>query len=221
MEKYNRICWLKSFIQFILTAPNIFSLFMVAFIALDRYLHMRYLERYPSIVTKKRGYLLAITSFLFASTASAIIILPLPRNAFFIIQWLFIVSVFPVLLSIMILYYSAMKTLRAKARQLTRLTISQTTALSNAAKRITICVAVLMLPLFIIEAIELANEYYEFVSSSLMDDIKWFAYITYLFNIFGSSFIFMSQNRPIKTVLRRFGTNLCIRASSTVTPINT
>ena len=219
-REYNQICWVRTFVQLLLGTLNIFSFIMVALIALDRYLHMRYLQRYPIIVTKTRGHLLAVAAFMFSSIANGILVLPLPKSKLVIIQTLYLILICPALLSIMILYYSAMRILRMKAGQLTRNNITQTRALSKSAKKITSCIAALTLLLTVTQAIEMANEHYGFTSPTLIDNIKWATYITYLLNVFCSSFIFMSQNRPIKTLLARTCRCSSTNTSSAIKPVN-
>ena len=50
-ESYEAYCWTKLAIQFLFTTLHYFSSFMVILVALDRYLHMRYLERYSIMLT--------------------------------------------------------------------------------------------------------------------------------------------------------------------------
>ena len=206
LKGYGTNCWMsweRSLVQLFLGTCNTFSFFMIILIALDRYLHMKYLERYPSIVTKKRGYLVAVAAFFIASTVQGVLILPISESEIATIQAIYVVSVCPPLLSIFLLYRGAMRALKAKSNHLTQSIIIQTRSLSNAAKWITICITALTVPLFTMQAIEVTDEDKRLMNSSTINSMKFFAYITYTFNAFCSSIIFMSQNRPIRILLKR------------------
>ena len=203
---YSMNCWMswaRILVHFLLGTCNTFSFFMIVLIALDRYLHMKYLERYPSIVTKKRGYLLAVVAFFIASTVQGALHLPISKSEMAIIQTIYVVSVWAPLLSIFMLYRGAMRALRAKSNHLTQSIFIQTRSLSITAKWITICVTALTVPLFIMQAIEATDEYKRLMSSSTINSMKFFAYTTYTSHVFCSSIIFISQNRPIKVLLKR------------------
>ena len=220
---YSMNCWMswvRSLMRFFGGTLNIFSFFMILLIAFDRYLHMRYLERYPSIVTKKRGYLLALVTFFFASTVNGVLILPVSEKETVIIQVIYVSSIYPYLLLIFMLYRGAMKALRTKSNQLTQNIIIQTRSLSNVAKWITICLTALTVPLVAIQAMELTDEYKHLMSSSTINSLKFFAYTLYTFNVFCSSIIFMSQNRPIRILLKRINRCPLAMRRSFVRPID-
>ena len=203
IQQYNINCWAKIIFQIFIRTCSLFSFIMVALIALDRYLHMRYLERYPSIVTKTRGYILAVTAYLYSLAENMIFLLPVLYNKPQISQSIHIFAGFPIMISICILYFRAIKSLRTKVDQLSRNVITQTRALSTAATRITVCVFVLSLPLLSIQVLELANSNSRFISFSVLSTAKLFGYATFTSNGFWSAFIFMSLNRPIRELLQR------------------
>ena len=196
-------CWMILCFQFLLSTCSMFSFIMVALIAFDRFLHMRYLERYSSIVTKKRGYLLAIASCFFSSAENIILVLSISYKDSYIGQAIYLFLALPVMVLIFIFYYSAMKAIRAKASQISRNIITQTRALSRAATRITICLIVLSLPLLIIQVLELVNRSSRFTNPSLLGNAKFIAYATFTSNAFWSAYIFISLNRPIRMLLWR------------------
>ena len=219
-KEKNMTCWITILEQFLAGTLNTVSFFMIILIAFDRYLHMKYLERYPSIVTKKRGHLLVVVAFLLASTLNGILILPMSESKMSIIHVAFVVSIYPFLMSVFILYRGAMRALREKSNQLTQIIINQTKTLSTAAKRVTICVTLLTIPLFAIQAAELVDEHKNLMSPILIDNMKPFAFATYTFNVFCSSIIFMSQNRPIRMLIKRIGRCPQTDRRSVVRPID-
>ena len=194
--------WVTLLCQVLLSTFSLYSFTMVVLIALDRYLHMRYLERYPSILTKKRGYCLAIASFVYALTVNVIYNLPLSNNISYFFQSVTIFMVSLIVISIIVLYYKAIRAIRTKASQLTQRVITQTRSLSKAAKRITFCYLILTLPLIIIYVLELIYEHHKLIRLASLKRAKLVASITFSSNAFWSSFFFISLNTPIRMLLR-------------------
>ena len=213
-------CWTTVICQFFLSTCSVYSFIMVALIALDRYLHMRYLERYPSILTKKRGYCLAIASFVYALTMNVAYYLPLSYNIPYISQAVHIILSSFTVSSTFILYYKAMRAIRTKASQLTRSVINRTRSLSTAAKRITLCFLVLILPTFIIQVIEVINKHHKFITSTTLENAKLLSYVTFSSNAFWSSFIFISLNTPIRMLLRQLARRFFQSMTSPIAPTN-
>ena len=215
-RQYETRCWFRLFSQCLQRTCNGFSFILIALIALDRYLHMRYLERYPSVVTKKRAYIMAIALCLLLSVINIIFVLPFPYNISDVSNAVYLFSTFPIIFSVFIMYYRAMKAIRTKASQLTRSVITTTRTLSKAAKRITLCVVVLTLPMIITQMLELANRQHKFIRYTSLDNIRLFAYISFTSIAFWSSYIFISLNTPIRMLLRRFARYSCKRNTSTI-----
>ena len=202
-------CLLYLSTQCFLGICNGFSMSMVALVALDRYLHMRYLERYGIVFTKKRAYLLSLVSFFSAIVSNVILTLPVPSNAYHIILLMYIAALPLLLLATLLLYYCALRELRRKANQISRSIITQSRTLGRAAKRIIICIIVLAVPLVIIQIVGGFNKTHSLIDKSVIRTCRWFAYATYLINPFCSSYIFLSQNRPIRQLLKRVFIGQC------------
>ena len=220
-QEHEMSCSFRLFSLFFLNIGNGYSMLMLAFIALDRYLHMRYLARYPSIVTKKRGHFLAMASLLLLSVINAIFVFPLSNNVLKVFQIIYLLASAPIVFTIFVLYYSAMKAIRKKASQVAMDVITRTKTLFKAAKMITICIIGLIMPMLAMQMLQLANNHYNFATSSLLDNWKIFAYTTFTANAFCSSVIFMYLNRPIRLLLknsiRRFFccTTVVVRSTDT------
>ena len=182
---------------------NSFSLLMILLIALDRYLHMRFLERYSTIFTKKRGYFLICISLVFAISLSISATLVVPHVIYTILQSLYFLFTTFILVSVLILYHKALRLLRKKAHQITRSIINHNRALGTAAKRVSICILTLTVPLLVILIVDSANMSQKFVDESVIQAFAWISYVTFLGNGFCSSVIFISQNMPIRNLLRR------------------
>ena len=204
IEKYQGSQLLKFVTQVILLTCNSFSVLMIVLIALDRYLHMRFLDQYSTVFTNKRRYLAVIISFIIAISTSIAVILMIYYKIYLAVQLIYFISTIVALSSILILYNKALRALRRNAHQITRTIIHQNKALGNAAKRISICIFVLTAPIAIFLMIDNVNMELRFMDESVINTCKWYSYITFLANGFCSSVIFISQNIPIRRFLKRF-----------------
>ena len=132
-EHKGKSCWQALSTQFILWTCNVFSLLMIVLVAFDRYLHMKHLERYCLVATKKRGYIMAMVSFFAALSMSIVSTVPQLSNIIVILLTVNCTLLLPTLFLVFWLYYSAMRELRIKANQLTRNIIMQSKILGGAA----------------------------------------------------------------------------------------
>ena len=202
-EEYRKYCWLRLATLAALNTFMHFSAFMVFLIALDRYLHMKYLERYSSKFTKKRGYLLVIISFLSAFLIGLSYIVPYSHKSYSIFQFMVILMTISFLISVILLYHRALQILRKKAHQITRSIINQNKALGKAAKRVSICFTILIGTIIFYHILDSINKKAAIIDSDILITYFWFAYITFLGNGFCSSIIFISHNIKIQRVLKR------------------
>ena len=166
-EAYNKICWMRIATQVILSTSNYISVIMIALIAVDRYLHVRYLERYPLVVTRRRGYFVLIVCFVNVAIINAIFLLPMLHFVHDTLQLICLFSVFPFWIAISLLYHSAIRRVQTVASRLVHDTASQTRALSRAANNIMVCIVVLTLPLVTVQVINLINKHRPFLHHSL------------------------------------------------------
>ena len=206
-DEYRKYCSLKLSTQAVVTACNYFSGSMVFLIALDRYLHMRYLEQYSRKFTKRRGHFLILAFLLLAVLSSIVFILPFSQFIFSTLVATCFATCMVFLMSVIILYHKALSTLRRKAHLVTSSIIHKDRVLGKAAKRISLCVIVLAGPIIILQIIDSVNMQLSVLDPSVIAVCMWFAYITLLGNGFCSSFIFISQNTPIKRLLKKVATD--------------
>ena len=203
LDPYQNYCWLKVTTVAVSSTFNSFSSFMIFLIALDRYLHMKYLERYSIKFTKKRGYLLVIMSFALALLISISLFLTLSQLAYSTFQMVIVSTAILTLISVIILYHRALQVLRRKAHLITSSIISQNRALGRAAKRVSICFLILTGPIILYHILDIAVGHKAIKDSWGLSSFSWLAYITYLGNGFCSSVIFISQNIKIRRVLKK------------------
>ena len=206
-HQFQRICWLALSVQAILNACNYFSAFMVFLIALDRYLHMKYLEQYSRKFTKRRGHLLIIFFLILALFFSNFFIFPLSPFIYSILVTIYFAICMLFLISIIIVYHKALSALRRKAHLVTSSVINKDRALGKAAKRISLCIIVLAGPITVLHIIDGVNMQLSFIDPSVIGVCIWFAYVSFLGNGLCSSVIFISQNTPIRRFLRNVAVN--------------
>ena len=142
-------------------------------------------------------------------TLTSIFALPLSLSQTFYatLKSIYLFLTFPVMLTIFILYYCAVREVRMNENQITRSVLIQNRTLTNAAKRITICIAILSVPAIFTGIVEWQINGHNLTNTLIA--ARWFSYLTYLLNGFCSSLIFLSQNRPIRQLLRRFSMYNC------------
>ena len=201
-EKYQNNCWLKLVSLIAVNTFTFFSAGMIFLIAFDRYLRMKYLERYSLKFTKKKGYLLVIILFAAALLATTFFILPFSRDAYNIYQVVIILMGILLLISVILLYNSALRILRRRAHLITSSIINQNKALGKAAKRVSICFIILAGPIIFFHILDGINKKSAIIDADILAILFWIAYITYLGNGFCSSVIFVSQNIKIQRLLR-------------------
>ena len=206
-RQYQKYCWLTLSVQAVLNACNYFSTSMIFLIALDRYLHMKYLEQYSRKFTKRRGHLLIVIFLVLALFFSNFFILPHPPFVYSILATIYFAICMLFLISIIILYHKALATLRRKAHLVTSSIINKNRALGKAANRISLCIIALAGPIIILQIIDGVNVQLSFIDPSLIAGCTWFAYISFLGNGFCSSIIFISQNTPIRRFIRKVAVN--------------
>ena len=203
IERYQKLCWLKLTTQLILVFGTLFSIFMTFLIALDRYLHMKYLERYSLIITKKRGHISVVMSASLAILLSTIFILQLTYTMHIIQRACSTIIMYLALGSAIILYYMAIRALKQREHQVRGSTINRSRKLSEAAKKISMCILVLSSPLAVVLILDTVGVQFRFLGVSVVNVATWLSYTTYLGNGFCSSIIFISHNTPIRILFRR------------------
>ena len=206
-DDYQKYCWLTLSIQTILSSCNYFSFLMIFLIALDRYLHMKYLEKYSSKFTKRRGHLLIAVSFVLSLAISTLFSLPFSSFTYNLLVAVYFAIWMAFLMSVIILYHKALSTLRRKAHLVTSSVINKDRALGKAAKRTSMCIIILAGPITIFHIIDGVNVQLSIIDPSVIAVCIWFSYISFLGNGFCSSFIFISQNTPIRKFLKKFVTD--------------
>ena len=206
--EFQEQCLLMEIIQMSTNFTCIFSILMVGAIALDRYFHMSYLERYPSIMNNKRGYGMAFVC-LFSTSILVIVecvVLRFAGNGILVLQFALLCIWIPVFGSIAVLYYKAYKSLRLRASsQMTlavRDALQESRKFAKIARLILISLAFLTTPMVICLALRFINHLNDFIDTLHLDILFWFALLLHTANGFTSCVIFMFYNTMVKQLLK-------------------
>ena len=206
-KQFDSLCYLKTLTQFVHVVFVGFSCASVLLIALDRFLHMKYLQRYSIVMSKRRAYILIMSTFCFYLVSATIFSMSFLIDEIEIIQLVFFLLGIPIIITIFMFYYKACNAITCKVstvqRNFIQNTIVQSKGVLKAAKRITICFAILLMPLIISHIILAVNRRYKILNTETMATFKWFCYIGGLANGFCNCCIFVLQNRPVRKLLTR------------------
>ena len=208
--KFQQHCSFIDVIQMATNVTSMFSILMVGAIALDRYFHMSYLERYPVIMNNKRGCCMTLVCF-FSSSVLVIlefVVLRFAGDGVLLLQFALVGVWMPVLGSIAILYYKAYKSLRLRASsQMTvvvRDALHESRKFAKIAKLILISLAVLTTPMLSCLSLRFINHLGgDFIDTLLLDILFWVALLLHAVNGFTSCVIFMVYNSSVKQLLKR------------------
>ena len=206
--EFQENCLLMEVIQMSTNVTCIFSILMVGAIALDRYFHMSYLERYPLIMNNKRGYGMTLVCLL--STCILVIVefvvLRFAGYGILVLQFTLLCIWIPVFGSIALVYYKAYKSLRLRASsQMTvvvRDALHESRKFAKIAKLILISLAVLTTPMLICLSLRFINHLGDFIDTLLLDILFWVALLLHTANGFTSCIIFMFYNTMVKQLLK-------------------
>lgn len=201
-------CLLRRVTQGIIGVLTGFSVMMIPLIALDRYLHMTYLQRYQLVMTVKRGYIMMTVCFFISLvyTVMYIQIIPSLKEYAIAVQSIGLSLALLNLTTIAGLYYKAYKNLLAQvsssSNQIFRPALAESRRFNRIAKMIAITVSLLSIPVMITSACETAN--LQFMAKPIAYTFSWLSFLLYTANAFSSSMIFLTQNTLIKNWIRRY-----------------
>ena len=117
-ESKTRNCKIEASSHFFSFTLNQFSGDMILIIALDRYLHMKFLNKYPTKMTAKRGILLVILNVaisLFGGITATLVAL---LDGCFVWHWIFVSLDSAIIMTVIILYIGMYLTVRKMAGRL-------------------------------------------------------------------------------------------------------
>ena len=109
-------CWLELSTQFIAWIFIEFSALMACLVALDRYLHMQYLMKYPLLMTKKRALVFVTLCALVAVALAIGSVVASNNNKAFTFYVISMMVCLPVPSVIVVLYFKAYRTVCSQVR---------------------------------------------------------------------------------------------------------
>ena len=205
-KTYDSNCTLKVITQFIQLAFVCFSFTTVLLIAIDRYLHIRYLQRYPIIVTMRRGRIVVLATLIYQLLVAFTSSMPFLKNYVSLAKLVQTFGATVGMLAVFILYYKTTKTVKSRVSSMNDLfmksTMVQAKTLSNAALSISICTAMLLTPYVISVIILDISKIPQVQNSTKLAIFRWFTYVSSLANGFCSCIIFIVQNKPVKRLIK-------------------
>ena len=208
LEEFYNNCSLTLAALSIMSLTSSFSTLMIFLIALDRYFHMRYLERYRTMMTKKRGYSMVIGCFCVAVTNTiAKYLLPIfGEKAIAIPRFVSSLSWLPLFATIAFLYYKAYRSIQLKAslqnNQITKSAFLEGKKFAKTGTLVIISTGLLTTPIIAFCVFYFLNYHQQFIKAASMDIFLWFAILIFYANAFCSSIIFIMQNRNAKRFLK-------------------
>ena len=207
-ERFQDNIYLQVGAQWIVNFQGSFSTFMIALIALDRYLHLTYLTRYSTIMNMKRGYCIVLNALFFCTSMAAVhlVLFYHQREAALILQLISAFSGISVLGSVLIFYYKAYRNLQLKAAnhtsQIARSILNESKKLSKTAKVVAISAILLTMPRLLSLMFDVIKWYDAFIDQITLNIIIWFGLLIFSVNGFSSSAIFIMYNRQVKQLLK-------------------
>ena len=203
-KEFDSNCYLKITTHFLHRFFLGFSFQMVFVIALDRFLHIKYLQRYPIIVSKRRirfmvGFML-LCHILIAFVSS----MPFLGVYMKIANLVYICAAAVGVITILVLYYKTTRLIRYRVSSMASLfmqsTITQVKALVNVALSISICTLLFWTPYIICVIIQEVSSTDQALKLAI---VRWYAYVASLANGVCSCVVFTLHNKPVRRFLIR------------------
>ena len=205
-KKFDSNCYLKVATQFLHRLIKGISYGTVLLIALDRYLHIKYLQRYPLIMSKRRMcYLICFLVFfsLLNAFLSSMPFIHYTKVFKTVITFLIVLG----MITLFVLYYKTMRTINRRVSSMDsavmQSTITQSKTLVNVALSISICILVLLTPYIIGEIILEVRSSYEAQNRTELSIFKWSTYLATHTSGVCNCIIFVLYNRPVKRFIIR------------------
>ena len=213
-------CAFKLITQFISTSCLQFSAAMITLVAYDRYIHMKYLMRYSSIMSTKRLRSLLTLCAIATICMSAGQVISCVEEVTFTYYLASLVVMVPVPAVIFILYFKAYKAIQTRveatvsmqnavSRRLVVNAFMQNKKFAKATRRILICLSVLWTPQTVVGSIWFFHRHYHRNELGYLNAMMWLAFLLLHVNSVCNAIIFLLQNNPIqqlyKNILSRRG----------------
>ena len=205
-KTYDSYCFLRVITQFMHTLFNSLSFTTVMLIAIDRYLHIKYLQRYPVIMTRKRARSLAVAACVYQALVAFCSSAPFLKHYTKLAKLVNILGATIAIIAVIILYYKIIKAVKSRVSSVHDSFMSSTVVriktLANVALSISICMTLLLTPYVISVLISDLRTRFSAENKKELAIFKWFTYIASLANGVCSCVIFTAHNKLVKSFLR-------------------
>ena len=205
-KEHSSLCYLRVATQFINNVFLSFSFTAVLLIAIDRYLHIKYLQRYTIIVTKRKGCILLLFVIFCEILIAFVSSMPFLEHRKTFGKPVYLSGAASIIISVVILYYKTLKTINRRVISMhtpvMKNTLTRSKKILNAALSISMCMVLTLTP-YIIAGIlsEISMRFHGKVSKEVVI-LKCFSYLFSLANGVCSCIIFIAQSRPVKRLLK-------------------
>ena len=199
---YDSYCYLKATTQFLIRLFLGFLYGIVILIALDRFLHIKYLQRYPIIMPKRRMRCLTCLTFLCSTVTAFFSSMPFLKVYMKFGNMVHTALAALAIITVFVLYYKTTKAINRRVSSMNNFfmqrMIIQTKTLVNVALHISIC-TLLILTSYIIANIRLeVSSSHRAQNTTELAIFKWATYLGVLGTGVCSCVIFVLYNRPVR-----------------------
>ena len=200
------LCYLRVATQFMNNVFLSFSFTTVLLIAIDRFLQIKYLQRYSMIATKRKGCILLLFVILCNIAVAFVASMPFLEHHKQIGKPIYLSGATLIIIAVIILYYKTFKTINRRVLSMhdpdMQNTMNHSKKIMKAALSICMCMVLTLSPYIIVGILsEISKHYHGKVSRELVI-LKCFTYLASLANGVCSCIIFIVQNRSVKRLLK-------------------
>ena len=206
-KKFDSICCLKLITQFLHRIFVGLSFGIVIAIALDRFLHIKYLQRYSIIVRRRRMWCLVFILLLYNLLVGSLSSMPFLNNYIKVVN---IINAFLIaggMITVFVLYYKTTRAINLRVSSMDNIHMQRTVhhikTIVNVALSISACTLLTLAPFIIVNIILEVSNSYRAENTTELAIFKWVTYLGTLGNGVCSCVIFVLYNRPVKRFIVR------------------
>ena len=205
-KKFDSNCSLKLITQFLHRVFVGFSFGVVIVIALDRFLHIKYLQRYPIIMPTKRMWYLIFILFLYNLLVGFLSSMPFLKDYSKVVNMVNAFLIAGGMITVFVLYYKTSRAINLRVSIIdisTQYTAMHIKTIVTVALSISICTLLILAPFIIGNIILEVSGSHRAQNATELAIFKWATYLATLGNGVCSCVIFVLYNRPVKRFILR------------------
>ena len=210
-KRYDSYCFLKLITQSIHMVFAGFSFYLVLLIALDRFLHIKYWQRYLKIVSKRKACVLVFIGFFHRVLIAFTMTMPFMKTYVILGRFGNIYTATVLMIFVFILYFKTTKAVKRRVSSMHSIfqkrAMAQNMTLVNAAFSISICMAILLTPHIISYIVAEVSKSNKAQKTTELAIFGWLSYMALLAHGVCSCIIFTLQNKPVKRLIKGIAMN--------------